>query len=84
MTHPVCLNCNKFYAPHRNGGATVFQLDGNGKLYKYWYGDLYRCPECGHEIACEFGNTIDVMPNREKAEAVYEHARNRGALVVIE
>jgi hypothetical protein len=50
---PVCVACAKFYRPHRNGIAFIEMVDGNS--YKLWYGDLWQCHGCGHEIIAGSG-----------------------------
>lgn len=62
---PVCVGCRCFYRPEKNGyffieGMPIGNIGnetirGNHapdqwKPYKFWVGDLWKCPECGHEI----------------------------------
>lgn len=62
MTKPVCVACQRFYRPHRNGVRFVENMPiGNNAApgtaaperwepYKLWVADLWRCHGCGHEI----------------------------------
>ena len=57
MLKPICVPCRKFYRPERNG---VYFTEGmpSGDTwtpYKVWVGDLFKCPECGHELLTGFG-----------------------------
>ncbi len=59
---PICVKCQCFYRPERNGeifveGMPIAPMAKKGraepekwKPYKIWRGDLWKCPECGHEI----------------------------------
>lgn len=59
MVKPICIGCNCFYRPKRNGvvfeecmpegGAPMGQPEG-WRPYKLWRGDLWKCPKCGHEL----------------------------------
>jgi hypothetical protein len=64
MLKPVCVACQRFYRPERNGTAFLEMMprDGDerarpGKAeperwtpYELWLGDLWKCAGCGHEI----------------------------------
>lgn len=80
MPKPVCVKCECFYRPHKNGYSFIEgkpkgtyspipTADGKVELvrdrpedirglrapdawepYKLWNGDLWKCPDCGHEI----------------------------------
>jgi len=61
---PICVKDRCFYRPHRNGVWFTEGMPSGGpgptprgnraphrwKPYKLWQGDLWKCPECGHEI----------------------------------
>lgn len=62
---PICVGCQRFYRPLRNGayfteskpvgGLDRPALPGlaephNWEPYKVWVGDLWGCPTCGAEI----------------------------------
>lgn len=62
---PVCVACKCFYRPEKNGYYfTEMMPKGNHRNelirgirapelwepYKFWVGDLWKCPDCGHEI----------------------------------
>ena len=73
---PVCVACQCFYRPEKNGymfmegmpdkrGEYAEMYGGNirGKRhpevwspYKLWRGDLWKCPDCGHEIVVGFAS----------------------------
>lgn len=61
MPKPVCVKCQRFYRPTRNGQAWVEGMpDGCAKPglaepehwhpYKLWIGDEWGCPDCGARI----------------------------------
>lgn len=55
---PICMTCQLFYRPHRNGTYfTESMHDNRGvwKPYKVWVGDLWKCKGCGHEIIVGVG-----------------------------
>ena len=78
MPKPVCVKCQRFYRPHRNG---VHILEGkpNGvrvppgtsrpelwEPYKVWMADMWKCQGCGHELINGFGHSPlwqDFQPN---------------------
>lgn len=59
---PICVNCQCFYKPKKTGfdfleGQPTVDAAPRGrrspekwKPYKLWSGDLWECPDCGHEI----------------------------------
>lgn len=68
MLKPICVKCERFYQPKRNG---IFFEEGmptkNGALpgkdepdawesYKLWCGDLWYCPNCDHELIVGVGH----------------------------
>ncbi len=50
---PVCVPCRRTYRPKKNGMAFVEMA--NGRQYKLWMGDLWKCPGCGHELISGVG-----------------------------
>jgi hypothetical protein len=63
MTKPVCVPCERFMRPKRNGfswieGMPVVEDPGIGKSarpgawkpYKLWISDLWHCPSCNAEV----------------------------------
>lgn len=68
MPKPVCVKCECFYRPKKNGYAFIEGKPDNKPShltaeeirglrhpsawtpYKLWNGDLWKCPDCGHEI----------------------------------
>jgi hypothetical protein len=62
MLKPICVKCQRFYRPHRNGRRFVEGMPiGNDapsgtvaperwKPYKVWIGDEWTCCGCGHLI----------------------------------
>lgn len=60
---PVCVKCQRFYRPKRNGTPFIESKPIGGKLvpqgtsrpdlwepYKLWMGDLWQCQGCGHQL----------------------------------
>ena len=76
MVRPVCVGCQRFYRPKRNGTPFIEAVpitDGAspGKLqpeawapYKLWHGDLWCCDGCGAEIIVGTGR----LPLAERHE----------------
>lgn len=56
MPNPVCIPCQKEYRRHVNG-VYALEQDENGQPYKLWLTDLWKCPGCGHEVLCGYGNS---------------------------
>ena len=66
---PVCVPCERFYRPKKNGFAFTEGMpkEGNPRAglaepdrwqpYKLWMGDLWECPDCGHQIISGVGHT---------------------------
>lgn len=57
---PICVPCQRFYFPKKNGvaftegmqaisGARPGKNPKGWKPYKLWMGDLWACPSCGTE-----------------------------------
>lgn len=67
MPKPVCVKCQRFYRPKKNGYIITEMMPKDGFLvppgteaperwqpYKLWRGDLWHCLGCGHEIVVGF------------------------------
>ncbi len=60
---PICVKCQKFYKPKKNGFRFTEMMPVNGpdwdqgtwRPYKVWDGDLWECKGCGHEIVVGCG-----------------------------
>lgn len=65
---PICVPCERFYRPIKNGSAFVEGMPTGGinaapgkaqpwtwKPYKLWMGDKWACPDCGAEIIVGVG-----------------------------
>ncbi len=66
---PICVKCQRFYLPERNGAPLLEQMPDNDKPgplagtieahrwhpYKLWMGDLWICEGCGSEIVVGVG-----------------------------
>jgi hypothetical protein len=66
MLKPICVQCQRFYRPKKTGVYFVESkqrpdefglpaLPGRAtpeqwQPYKVWAGDLWHCPDCGHEL----------------------------------
>lgn len=67
---PVCVKCERFYRPKKNGTAFVEMMPRGmrkaaapgvsdraaWKPYKLWMADLWICHGCGHELIVGAGN----------------------------
>lgn len=51
----VCVSCNIQYRPEKNG-VYITEFFTDGKPYKVWMADLWKCPKCGHLLITGFGN----------------------------
>lgn len=47
--NPVCGSCKKEYVAVKTG--VVVKINE----YYVYRGDKFRCPSCGHEMVCNFG-----------------------------
>jgi hypothetical protein len=63
---PICVPCRRFYRMKKSGFAFVEGMPRGGNFedpapigtraperwqpYKVWFGDLWRCPDCGAEV----------------------------------
>ena len=68
MPKPVCVKCQRFYRPERNGTDWIEMMPiKNGvepgtaepdkwKPYKLWSSDLWECRVCGHQILSGHGH----------------------------
>lgn len=63
---PICLKDRRFYRMKKAGVAFIegmpkgVALPGNAqpeewKPYKLWMGDLWECPDCGHQLISGVG-----------------------------
>ena len=62
IVKPVCVKCQRFYRPEKNGYSFVEGMPIHGDVlpgtaepekwvpYKLWHGDLWECHGCGHQI----------------------------------
>lgn len=69
MLKPICVQCERFYRPFKNGFYFVEGMPAPGveraipgtshpdhwKPYKLWCGDLYRCEGCGAQAIVGVG-----------------------------
>lgn len=57
---PICVPCQRFMRPKKNGLAFIEGMPTDNakpglaepekwKPYKLWRGDLWECPDCGHQ-----------------------------------
>lgn len=61
---PICVKDRRFYRPKKNGTVFIEGMPISGserpaaglaqpdqwQPYKVWSGDLWECPDCGHQI----------------------------------
>lgn len=80
MPKPVCVPCQRFFRPKRNGYRLTEGMPiGNDvrpgtedaarwKPYKAWIADLWECQGCGAQIVTGFGHeplSVHHMPDFE-------------------
>jgi len=67
---PICVKCERFYRPKKNGTPFVEMMPKGGpqvappgtsdrdmwQPYKLWMGDLWSCQGCGHELIVGTGS----------------------------
>lgn len=65
---PICVRCQRFYRPKKNGFNFVEGMPKEGspgrgldepekwKPYKLWQGDLWQCAGCGSQVVIGVGN----------------------------
>lgn len=84
---PVCVPCQRFMRPDRNGVAFIEGMPRGGtrpkpglaepgawKPYKLWYGDRWKCPDCGATIIVGVPTSpVAEHYQPEFAEAVKRH-----------
>lgn len=81
MPKPICVKCQRFYRPKKNG---VLALEGKPihpdaqpgieqadlwTPYKLWHADLMECRGCGHQLIVGFGHSPiwqDFQPDQPK------------------
>ena len=90
MPKPVCVKCQRFFRPYRNGVRVLEGKPFNGaapgtaepKLwtpYKLWQADLWRCEGCGVEIIYGYGNNplmVDFIDGPERMNEAATHRVN--------
>lgn len=79
MPKPVCVPCQRFFRPFRNGVHLMETMPiepdalpgmaeiDKWKPYKGWMGDLWKCQGCGAEIIIGFGKTPFIEDHRPNA-----------------
>ena len=64
MVKPICVSCQRFYRPKKNGVYFIEAMPKAGcerappgttaphmwTPYKLWVADLWKCNGCGHEL----------------------------------
>lgn len=54
MIVPICVPCGQAMRCQKNN-FLVNDPSSDSRPATYWYGDKWRCPNCGHEIVTGFG-----------------------------
>ena len=49
---PVCVPCEKFMKPHKNGRCVLVMADG--APYQIWMADEWTCERCGAVVITGF------------------------------
>ncbi len=80
MPKPLCVSCQRFYRPKRNGTYVAEMMPSKpGALpglmepklwvpYKVWVADLWECKGCGHELISGYA----YQPTAEKHSPDFE------------
>ena len=67
MLKPICVPCQRFYRPKKNGvyfiecmqkhsgAASGRKAPHSWRPYKVWIGDLWHCLDCGQELIVGVG-----------------------------
>ena len=56
MPQAVCVNCEIFLKPKKNGVMAVTTIGcREDRPYEVYHADLWECPKCGVEIVLGFG-----------------------------
>lgn len=56
MPKPICVQCELPMQQVESGVIAVEMFSKPPRPYKMWSSDLHRCPGCGHEILCGYGD----------------------------
>jgi hypothetical protein len=77
---PVCVACEVFYRPLKNGIFLLEQIKTTSgrRPYKIWSADHWKCPGCGHEIVVGSGS----KPVREDHAADFDEWREQTTVTV--
>jgi len=90
LPKPVCVACQTFYHPKKNGVVLLEQrptataaepgtIDPTAwNPHKIWMGDLLECRSCGHQIITGFGKA----PAAEQHEPEFAEAMKYVAYTV--
>ena len=54
---PICVKCKKEYQCKKNEQLVNDKAVG-GFPATYWSGDLWKCPQCGHEVVTGRGRAL--------------------------
>ena len=86
MPKPVCVPCQRFFRPKKNGFSWVEGMPvGNNALpgsiepekwkpYKLWNSDLWECQGCGTQIVAGHGSqALSIQHEEDFAEQVASH-----------
>lgn len=88
---PICVPCQRFYRPEKNGFCFMEQmpiardaLPGLAKPeswvpYKLWRGDLWQCPDCGHQLI----SGVAFSPIAEHYQPGFEQAVNETGIPLL-
>ena len=83
-TAPICIPCSWRHAPLDGHNEVRFKVKRNGLYVPYGrtqsqHGNLWRCPECGHEILTDL---ITIPTDAEGRMALLETAKKWGDLAM--
>ena len=57
MSKIVCVKCEVELYPECNDTVVIETAKClDNKPYKLWFADIWKCPKCGMEVVCGFGN----------------------------
>jgi predicted RNA-binding Zn-ribbon protein involved in translation (DUF1610 family) len=77
MPAPICVPCRREMRCKQNE-VMVNDPPSPGFPATYWYGDVFKCPRCGHEIVTGFGVGMaheDLTPNECGRSLLFEYPK---------
>lgn len=85
MLRPVCVKDQQEYKVEEQGVALVEYADRGGtrKPYAIYFGDLWVCPGCGHQIIGGYGEPAAQEHEKEKMQKLLDTYADLDRLYVV-